>query len=132
MFFDKAIEKVRKMFVNNEQQMMQIYEQELHDATNEAFEMNIVVNKKITPCVCVDMKPGTDIDHVQELYEKCGIKLQKHLSRRGNRRQNILYIKSSDYAKLDGKHKLYFKRTTTNHKIYKQNLTYSVKKERCD
>ena len=129
MSFKTAIEKVKQMFANPDEQM-QKHEEYLHKATNSASEMRIVVDKKATPCVCVFITPGSDIDHVQELYGKVGIKLHKHILRTGNRRQNILYIKSSDYAKLDAKHQRYFTRTTSNHKIYKQNLTYTEKRER--
>ncbi len=129
MSFKSAIEKIKQMFTN-EDELMRKHEEYLHKATNGAFETRIVVDKKPTPCVYVSITPGSDIDHVMELYGKIGIKLHKHVLRRGNMRQNILYIKSSNYAKLDAKHQKYFLRTTSNHKIYKQNLTYSEKKER--
>ena len=131
MSFKSAIEKVKQMFTNNIDAEMQKYEEYLCKSTNSADELRISINGKPQQCVCVYITPGADIDHVMEIYGKLGIKLHKHILVRGNRRQNILYIKSSDYAKLDVKHQKYFTRTIYNNKIYKQNLTYSVKKERC-
>jgi hypothetical protein len=129
MFFKSAIEKIKQMFTK-EDELMKKHEEYLHKATNGATETHIVINKKPTHCVCVYITPGSDIDHVMELYGKIGIKMHKHILRQGNTRQNILYIKVSDYAKLDVKHQKYFTRTTSNHKIYKQNLTYTEKRER--
>lgn len=131
MIFDKAIEKVKQMIADKDQDVnMQIYEEELHDSTNDVSELRISVNNKVATRICVFIAPGTDIDRIQELYGKVGIKLQKHILTQGHRRQNILYINASDFAKLDAKHQLFFKRTTSNHKIYKQNLNYTEKRER--
>ena len=130
MSFKSAIDKVKQMFTTNVDEQMKRNEEFLHKATNGATEFRIVVKNKVTPCVCVSITPGYDIDHIQELYGKIGIKLHKHILRRGNMRFNVLYIKSSDYAKLDAKHQKFFTRTTSNNKIYKQNLTYAEKKER--
>ena len=130
MSFKSAIDKLKQMFTNNVDEQMQKYEYELHESTNGAHETKITIKGKPTKCVCVSITPGYDIDHIQELYGKIGIKLHKHILRRGNMRFNVLYIKSSDYAKLDAKHQKFFTRTTSNNKIYKQNLTYAEKKER--
>ena len=128
MSFKSAIDKIKQMFANNVDEQMQKYEYELHESTNGAHETKITIKGKPTKCVCVSIMPGYDIDRVQELYEKIGIKLHKIALHRN--KQNILYMASSDYAKLDAKHQKFFTRTVFNHKLYKQNLTYSVKKER--
>ncbi len=131
MIFDKAIEKVKQLIAADDKyKQMQMYEEELHNSTNDVSELRISINNKVAPRLCVFITPGADIDRVQELYDKVGIKLKKHLLIQGHRRQNILYINSADFAKLDAKRQLFFKRTTSNHKIYKQNLTYTVKRER--
>ena len=130
MSFKSAIEKVKQMFTNNVDEQMQKYETELHKSTNDVVEMRISVNGKVISALCVSITPGSDIDRVQELYGNIGIKLKKHILKRGNRNQNVLYITASDYGKLDVKRQKYFKRTVFNHKLYKQNLTYSIDSEK--
>ena len=130
MSFQSAIEKIKERFSKQPSALMKQYERKLHDSTNEVVEMRIAVNNNVKPRLCVFIKPGADINSVQEMYEKVGIKLKKHILTIGHKRNQVLYIDSDEFAKLDGKHQLFFKRTTTNHEIYEQNLTYSVSKEK--
>jgi hypothetical protein len=132
MSFLSAIEKIKKRIAiqPSVDALMKKYEKKLHYSTNSAVERLIPVKNEVKPRLCVFMKPGADIDAVQEMYEKVGIKLKKYLYVLGHRRSRILYIDSDEFAKLDQKRQKFFERTTSNNEIYEQNLTHSVKKER--
>lgn len=118
MSFKSAIANIKHNF------FARTKEDILHKLTQNSFERNVLVGGKNTPCLVVDMKPGTDIDEVQKFYEKAGIKLNQTVIKAGPRNRKVLYIPISDFEKLDKKLQDFFKRTTTKEIIRSKTVPY--------
>ena len=118
MSFKSAIENIKQNF------FIRSKESVLFKSTQNSFEKKVLVGDKLIPSLVVDMKPGTDINQVQEFYAKVGIKLKQTVIKSGPRNRKALYIPMSDFEKLDKKLQAFFKRTTTKEIIRSKTIPY--------
>lgn len=131
MSFKDAIKNIKnKMFkakqIDNSEAEKK-YEKILHSLIEKVDVVYSTAVKSSLPCIYIYVAEGVNIDLVQNIYAEFGIQLKKHVSKLDKKTQEVLFISTEDYMKLDKKQKAFFDRTAPT-SDYRRQIELSVKK----
>lgn len=131
MSFKDAIKNIKSKVFKTKQvadsEIEQKYEKILHSLIEKVDVVYSTAVKSSLPCIYIYVAEGVNIDLVQNIYAEFGIQLNKHTSKLDNKTQEVLFISTEDYMKLNKKQMAFFDRTAPT-SGYRRQIELSVKK----